>query len=274
MLITKADGTVEEFNAHKLEHSLRRAGAHDNEVKEIVRKIEGALKEGMTTGEIYHHAFNLLRRDQKTTAARYSLRRALFDLGPTGFPFEDFLGRLFTEEGYTVKVGQIIQGKCALHEIDLSAFNHGESFVAEAKFHARPGIKSDLQVVLYSYARFLDLQQRPICVEDKCGIDSLLVVTNTKFTHTAINYAKCTGLKLLSWSYPKGATLQERVEKARLYPITALSALSVADKRMLLTSNIILCRDMLNDPQILNKFNIKQTKVNAALEEARQLCAA
>lgn len=53
----------------------------------------------------------------------------------------------------------MIQGKCAEHEIDIAAFKDDHSFIGEAKFHARPGIKSDLQVAMYSYARLLDLKE-------------------------------------------------------------------------------------------------------------------
>ena len=228
----------------------------------------------MTTGEIYRMAFQKLRDDERPVAARYSLRRALFGLGPTGFPFEDFLARLFEAEGYTVRTRQLIKGKCATHEIDLSAFTDTESFVAEAKFHMRPGVKSDLQVVLYSYARYLDLQQRPSCAIDKCGIDSLYVVTNTKFTHSAIKYAECSGLKLLSWNYPKENNLQDRVERAKLYPITVLSALTTKEKQNLLVSGVILCSEIVKKPRVLEQIGIKENKIQAVISEARQLCSA
>jgi len=273
MLVTKADGNVEAFKASKLRSSLQRAGANKDEVDEIVREIEKTIEEGMTTGKIYRRAFKMLRDSTRPVAARYSLRRALFGLGPTGFPFEDFLTRLFEIEGYTVRTRQTIKGKCATHEVDLVAFTTEESFVTEAKFHMRPGVKSDLQVVLYSYARFLDIQQQPSCSADKCGIDSLYVVTNTKFTHTAIKYAECTGLKLLSWNYPKGGTLQDRIERLRLYPVSVLSSLSNKDKQNLLTSGTILCRDLVKNPRILQQQGISEKKMQAVITEARQLCA-
>lgn len=272
MLITKADGTEEEFKPNKLRNSLRRSGAGKDEIEDIVRNITDSLTPGMTTGEIYRRAFDMLQTSMKPTAARYSLRRALFGLGPTGFPFEDFLMRLFEREGYDVRARQVITGTCATHEVDLAAFREDSSFVAEAKFHMRPGIKSDLQVALYSYARFLDLRDHPVCGEDTCGIESLYVITNTKFTSSAEKYAECVGLNLLSWAYPHDGTLQDRIEKAGLYPITVLSALSNKDKQNLLAAGAILCSDILKNPGTLERHGISSKRVQAAVEEAEMLC--
>ena len=95
-LITKADGSTEYFKVEKLRRSLRRAGAAPNEVNVIVAQITKELYDGIKTQEIYRHAFTLLRASELPAATRYSLRRALFGLGPSGFPFETIkLSRLF-----------------------------------------------------------------------------------------------------------------------------------------------------------------------------------
>lgn len=273
MLVTKADGTQEEFKPEKLRASLRRAGASDQEITRIVSAIEQTLYDGIKTQVIYREAFELLRESTEPTAAKYSLRRALFGLGPTGFPFEDFLARLFEIEGYTTELRTEVQGKCATHEIDLAGYKDDSSFVAEAKFHVRPGIKSDLQTALYSYARFLDLRSRPVCAADRCGIETLYIITNTKFTSSAIEYANCVGLQLLSWNYPKKATLQDRIEHANMYPVTALSGLSNAQKRILLEQGTILCRDIAQNTQKLRAIGLDEEKTQAVISEARQLCS-
>jgi hypothetical protein len=51
-------------------------------IDDIVRHIKGELKEGMTTSEIYQHAFSLLKKYHAPVAARYSLKQAIIDLGP------------------------------------------------------------------------------------------------------------------------------------------------------------------------------------------------
>lgn len=272
MLVTKADGTEEEFKPAKLRTSLRRAGANKAEIERIVGTIQSSLTNNETTQAIYRKAFGLLRESTEPVAAKYSLRRAIFGLGPTGFPFEDFLARLFEAEGYTTRRRLLISGKCATHEIDIAAYKPDHSFVAEAKFHVRPGVKSDLQVAMYSYARYLDLKSHHICKDDRCGIDDLYVITNTKFTSSAEKYAKCTGVKLLSWNYPKENSLQKRIEVHGLYPITVLTELSVKQKQQLLLSNIILCKDILAHKEALSSLGVSRQKLDLVTKEAGALC--
>jgi hypothetical protein len=274
MRIIKADGSSEEFKEEKLHASLKKAGADEGEIGDIFARIRRELFEGMSTEEIYRRAFQYLREEGVPAAARYSLRRALFGLGPTGFPFEDFLARIFESEGYTVTVGTIVEGNCVPHEIDIAAYKRDHSFVAEAKFHARPGIKSDLQVALYCQARKLDLAERKICDQDICGIRDFRIITNTKFTSMAKRYADCVGLSLLSWEYPKVGNLHEKIRTSGLYPITVLQNLSMAQKQALLNLNIIVCTDLVKRPHVLRHVHLSDRKVEATLMEARQLCGA
>lgn len=269
--ITKADGSTEFFKVEKLRRSLRRAGASPEEVTEVVNTVSEQLYDGMRTHELYRIAFDLLRKTELPTAARYSLRRALFGLGPTGFPFETFLARLAETEGYKTRTGVMLEGKCASHEIDLAAYSDTHSFIAEAKFHARPGIKTDLQVVMYCYARFLDLKGKQICAQDHCGITEYTVITNTKFTSTAESYANCVGLKLLSWDYPRHDNLHDRIQRNRVYPITVLQGLSSSQIATLIERGVILCRDLVEKPHILRHLHVSARKAETLLNEARTL---
>lgn len=270
--VIKADGSVEGFKVYKLKKSLRRAGATNGQIKEIIDHLESELHDRIKTQDIYSHAFKLLRDSDQPVAARYSLRRALFNLGPTGFPFEDFIARLLQKEGYQTKTRQILPGRCARHELDIIAYNSNHSFVVEAKFHSQPGVKSDLQVTLYSYARLLDLKEVKVCKEDFCGVSELWIITNTKFTSTAESYAKCVGLNLLSWDYPKNNNLHDRIQRANLYPITVLQSLNNAQKIALIKRNAIICSDLINKPQLLRHLHLSTKKFEAVLFEARQLC--
>lgn len=271
-IITKADGTTEFFKVEKLRRSLRRAGATPHEINEIIADVDEVLHDGIQTQEIYRHAFSLLRKSRPPAAARYSLRRALFNLGPTGFPFEKFLARLFDQDGYTTKTGVSLQGRCAPHEIDVAAYKKEHSFIAEAKFHARPGIKSDLQVAMYSYARLLDLKGTKICSDDVCGINEFWLITNTKFTSTAEDYGTCVGLKLLSWDFPKHNNLHDRIQRAKVYPITVLQNISAAQAETLIARNIILCRDILENEHVLRHLHLPTRKHEALLHEVYALC--
>lgn len=270
--VTKADGSTEFFKIEKLRRSLRRAGAAPAEVDSIVDTVTGEIYDGIYTQEIYKRAFALLRATAATAAARYSLRRALFGLGPSGFPFEKFLGRLFESEGYSVRTGIILEGKCAPHEIDIAAFNDHHSFVGEAKFHSRPGTKTDLQVAMYSYARLLDLREQKICQEDFCGVKEFWLITNTKFTTTAEKYGQCAGLNLLSWDFPRHNNLHDRISKAGLYPITVLPNLSGAQAASLMSRGIILCEELLQKPEALSYLHLSASKRADLLSAASAVC--
>lgn len=272
-IVLKADGTTEHFKVEKLRRSLRRAGASNAEIQNIIAAVDSFLYDGIRTQEIYRFAFERLRKTGIGAATRYSLRRALFGLGPTGFPFERFLARLFETDGYTAKTGITLLGKCVEHEIDIACYNGSHSFVGEAKFHSRPGVKTDLQVAMYSYARLLDLRNVRICVEDYCGINEYWLITNTKFTSSAQKYAACMDVKLLSWDYPKHNNLHDRIERAGIYPITTMSSLTHSQTTSLLARDIILCRELLNNPSVLNFMHISQPKQQEILAEAKLIIA-
>ena len=272
--VLKADGSSEYFKVEKLRRSLRRAGARNAEMNSIVDTVAGKLYNGIKTQEIYRIAFELLRESAQPAAARYSLRRALFGLGPTGFPFERFLSRLFEAEGYTTKTGLIIQGHCAPHEIDVAAYKSDHSFVAEAKFHSRPGTKTDLQVVMYAYARLLDLRDARVCSDDICGIREFWLITNTKFTTTAEKYGACSGITMLSWDYPRHNNLHDRIQHLGIYPISVLHTLTQSQIITLLGNDIILCSDIVEKPHCLRHLHMTESKMEAVLAEAKSIANA
>lgn len=270
--IVKADGSTEYFKVEKLRRSLRRAGANPEEISDIISQVDNHLYDGIQTQEIYRRAFALLRSSKPPAAARYSLRRALFNLGPTGFPFEKFLARLFEMDGYSTRTGIIMQGNCAPHEIDIAAYKDNHSFIGEAKFHSRPGVKSDLQVAMYSYARLLDLKKTKICEEDICGVNEFWLITNTKFTSTAQNYGSCVGLKMLSWDFPKNDNLHDRIQRAGVYPVTVLQNISTAQTETLIARGVILCRDIADRPEVLRHLHLSKSKHNELISEVTEIC--
>lgn len=271
-MVTKVDGGVEPFEERKLRHSLRRSGADEQAIDDIVAEINAWIKDGTSTTEIYRRARSLLKKRHGTAAVRYSMRRALFNLGPTGFPFEDFLGQLFASQGYRTKTGVTIRGRCVEHEVDLVAYKKDHCFIAEAKFHIHPGMKSDLQVALYSHARFQDLKGMHLSPNEPCEIVDSYIITNTKFTSAAMEYAQCVGIKVLSWNFPKEKTLQDHIEEAGIYPITALTTLSQQGKRMLLEHGIVLCRDMAGKRDIMRSLGFSPGKIETIIAESVNLC--
>src|SRR5690606_23864624 len=92
--IKKSNGETELFSFKKLRRSLQSAGADNDMADTIVSKIQVDLYDGMSSNAIYKKAFSLLKQKNKISASRYSLKRAIFELGPTGYPFERLIGAL------------------------------------------------------------------------------------------------------------------------------------------------------------------------------------
>ncbi|MGC9602590.1 MAG: restriction endonuclease [Minisyncoccia bacterium] len=267
VLITKSDGTAEPFEAEKLMRSLRRSGADEATAERICREIEKELRPAITTSEIYSRAFAHLSFEKHGPAARYSLKHAMLDFGPSGFPFEAFVAEIYRAEGYHASVDQIIKGHCVEHEVDVVATKGGDTFYVEAKFHNSPAFKADLKVVLYVQARIEDI------IAAGHPDAKSLVATNTKFTDTAKRYAECRLLGLLGWDYPQGATLHERIDRAGLYPITALTTLSKREKTALLSEKIVLCNTLRSHRDALERIGVTGTKAETVFQEIKALCS-
>src|SRR3989344_866278 len=253
--LIKADRTVESFDERRLIASLERAGAGAHAAQRIAERITATLVPGTSSKEVYARAFALLRREGRPIAARYALRRALFEFGPSGHPFEDFISRLFTHEGWQVETRKIIKGHCVSHEVDFygSHPDQGDHIAAELKYHNDPGYKTDLKVALYVKARFEDIFNCDPKVRS-CPIDRGLLVTNTKFTSEAIAFAECAGVELLGWSYPMHNNLLLRMIKARVYPVTTLTTLSSTEKRLLINDRIVATNQLPEERAALQRL--------------------
>lgn len=273
--VIKADGSKEKFDPQKLRNSLLRAGAEQGVAEKVISEISKQIKDGDTTQVIYNQAFDMLRKLERGTAARYSLREGLAALGPSGFPFESYVARLFSELGYETSAGLYLQGECVKYEIDLLAENEEEIIIGEAKFHNQPNIKTDLKDVLYVHARFRDLEKTHfgrLPEEHKKHV--CLLVTNTKYTSKAIEYAKCQNIRLIGWGYPKqGQNLEALVESYELQPITVLTNLENWEKKILLKEDIVLCRNIPADIAKLESLGIDKTKAESIVSEAAMICA-
>jgi hypothetical protein len=272
--IIKADGSSEIFDPERLRVSLERSGAGAHAATRIANAITSTVTPGASSKEIYTRAFALLRKEARPVAARYALRRALLELGPTGHPFEDFMSHLYRKEGWQVETRKIIQGKCVPHEVDFYA-SHPEQNIflaAELKYHNDPGYKTDLKVALYVKSRFDDIFACDPTVR-ACPIDRGLLVTNTKFTSEAIVYAECAGVELLGWGYPADNNLFMRMSRASVYPITTLTGLSHAEKRLLIEQGVIAVDDIVRDRRMLDVLHLSSERVGELLAEAEGLLA-
>ena len=83
------------------------------------------------------------------------------------------------------------------------------------------GTKSDLKVALYVKARIDDLKQNVFNYGGKDRqLDEGWLVTNTKFSSTALHYGLCNNMTMIGWNYPEKGNLQDMiVESPRLMEI-------------------------------------------------------
>lgn len=274
-LIIKANGDRVRYDRTRVMTSLLRSGASQDVANSVTDKVSSQIVSGKTTThDIYSAAYSWLKTmKQKPVAARYSLKKAIMALGPTGFPFEQFLGEIFKRQGYQVNVGVTIQGHCVSHEVDVVAIKGETHALIEAKFHNQTGMHTDVKVPLYIHSRFLDIEKKLLAKGDTHKVHEPWVVTNTHFTTSAIQYGECMGMKLLGWRYPESGGIEKLIEDAGLHPITCLTSLSQKDKQTLLTQGIILCRDLLEDGRLLYALGLSGAKVSAVQREISMICS-
>lgn len=271
--IVKSSGEKVKFSIEKLRNSLRKSGAKDDVVEHIIGVVRNELYQGISTKEIYNRAFSLLKKKNSYLASKYKLKKAIYELGPTGFPFERFVAAILEHSDYKVEVGEIIHGLCVKHEIDVIALKDGESIIIECKFHTEQGINCNVKVPLYIHSRYNDVKanwdKKP---RHGSALKEGWVVTNTRFTEDALQYGKCVGLKLLSWDHPKDEGLKDKIDHLGLYPITVSTLLTNREKQFLLSRNVVLCKDLIGDSFFLDHLGISDIRKEKILNEIKHLC--
>ncbi len=265
MYVVKASGEKDKFRPEKLIRSLVRAGASKELAVQITNEVKQDIWDGITTYEILELALEKLKeRKEKVLMLKYDLKRALMKLGPTGYPFERFIAILLNKYGYRTRNNVVLEGKCVRHEVDVIAEKDGIKYMVECKYHNKRGIKTDLKVAMYTYARFLDLEKY---------FNGAWLICNTKCTAETIRYCKCMGVRNTSWAYPPGEwSLESMIEKKVLYPVTILSSLNEEARRLALQLNIITVEDFLDKGvEALISAGIDEKMVLAAQKEGKIL---
>jgi len=270
--VVKASGDRVIFDQEKLIRSLDKAGAGQDIISEVISGLNDQLYDGITTQKIYRQAYKILNKLTKRGAGRYKLKEAIFELGPSGYPFEIFVGELLKSQGYKVEVGIIVQGKCVKHEVDVVAENEHNHFIVECKFHSSPTKKSNVVVPLYIHSRFRDIIAT---MHNLPGYQTKLhqswLVTNTRFTTDAIDYGVCSGMNMISWDYPHDSSLSKRVSMSGIHPITSLSCLKKAEKQKLLGLGIVTCHLLLENRKQLIDLGFTDKRVNNVFQQANNL---
>lgn len=271
-IIRKASGEKEAFDPEKLRNSIKRAGTPDDITDQIIDEILPQLQDGMTTREIYKKAFGMLRKRKRANAARYSLKKAIMELGPTGYPFEHFVAQVLAHNGFEVSVGQVVQGRCVTHEVDVIATTDTTQYIVECKYYNSQGKYANVKVPLYIRSRVNDIIEYREKLHDFKNIRFFgWIVTNTRFTEDAMNYGRCAGLNMLSWNIPRGKGLKDMVEKAGVYPVTVITSLNRKQKEYILSKDIVLCKQLRENIKILHEVGFTDKSLKKVTEEIDEL---
>lgn len=270
--ITKKSGEVIRFDYDKLKKSFERSGASQKDINDVIAHLSEKVYDGISTKKLFQLAYAFLRKRSQEVGGRYRLKNAIMELGPSGFPFERFVAELLKYQGFDTQVGTIVKGECISHEVDVIAQKDDQKIMIECKFHGNTHIKSDVKVALYIHSRYQDVLKSwkktdPKNIQNYQG----WVVTNTRFTQDAIDYANCAGLQLVSWDYPSKGSLRERIDISGLHPITALHSITKSEKKLLLDKGLVLCRML--SAENLKTFNITGNRARKVLQEAYTLTA-
>ncbi|MCD6180460.1 MAG: restriction endonuclease [Bacteroidales bacterium] len=270
--ITKKSGDIIRFDSDKLRKSFERSGASEKDIDDVIKHLSENVYDGITTKRLFQLAYTFLRKRSLEVAGRYRLKNAIMELGPTGYPFERFIAELMKYQGFDTEVGVIVEGHCISHEVDVVAQKEEQKIMIECKFHGNTHTKSDVKVALYIHSRYNDVLKTwkktdPKNIQNYQG----WIVTNTRFTQDAVDYANCAGLHLVSWDYPSQGSLRERIDISGLHPITVLHSISKREKQLLLDKGLVLCRML--TAENLKKFNISGNRIRKVLQEAYTLTA-
>jgi len=246
--VINSRGEEEPFSFKKVYQSAKRVGASEFLARKIAEDVAQTLYPGIKTQEIFNKVKNLLRKENSRAAIRFPLKKAIQKLGPTGFPFEKYVGAIFENLGFKVKLNQYLPGLCLKYEIDFLAQKGKFLYVGECKYRnllEEGSVHS--YVALANYARFLDLIEGKFFSQTRFRnfkIKSILV-TDAKFTKDVIKFSKCRKVELLGWRYPKNKGLEYLIESQNLYPITILPSLKNYLAEIFVSKKIMLVKDFL-----------------------------
>ena len=170
-------------------------------------------------------------------------------------------------------IAHLVEGKCVSHELDVIVQKDMHLAMIECKFHGSQETKTDVKVPMYILSRFNDLKDRDFQLfKSNYSIQNCWITTNNRFTDEAVKFASCSKLSLLSWDYPKGNSLKNKIDLNQIYPVTCLTTLTTAEKDKLLVQDIITALDLIQHADWLSKIELSPNRIKNVLLEANQLC--
>jgi len=223
--VTKSDGSLQPFDTGKVRRTLRNMGVSAKEADRIADEIEESVPDGVPTSAVFRRIRAQASAVRPAVRHRTNLRRALSLLRPKP-DFEEFVRVLLRENGYRVRTGCVLAGRCGEHEVDAIATKDGTTIFVEVKHHVSQRRVTGLDESRIARAIIEDLQEGFRMERCPVSIDGALIVCNTRLSEHAKRYASCRGIGHIGWDYPEGRNLQTMIEETQSYPVTIVAGLT------------------------------------------------
>jgi hypothetical protein len=262
--IRKRSQNHETFDVKKFKRSLLRSGLNEGMCNELISRIDPKKSCYKSTSSLFRATRSAIYTKNKKLAAHYSLKKSIFDLGPTGYPFEHLCAELFSVKGFKTQVSVTKKGKFVSHEIDVVASRTDLTIFCECKFHRSNNHKNDIKLPLYVHSRYLDLEQA-----GKYGKIQYAIMTNTNFSKDAIKYSEGVGLILFSPDYPDKDTFYDLMKKYNVYPVTILKNLKKREAKQLIDNGVIVVKQLKDNH--LEEIGFPKERIEEVLLERKAL---
>lgn len=274
MKVTKYNGELVDYNPKALKISLTKSGASKEEVEEVFELLSKDIYDGIGTQDLYNLAFESLKRYRNSYAARYSLKKALRDLGPEGYYFEKYIKRLMESVGFQAVNGQTVQGDAVTHEIDVIAQKDEVLYFCECKFRNDIDAKISVTTPMYFMSRMIDVKNRTFTYFGKTLHPTKgFLVTNAYLTSDSVDWAKHYNIGMISWNYPDQMSLKYLIDNLAIYPVTCLTSLTKEQHKVLMDAGCLLVKDILNQEDYLKSLKLPNHLIDQLVEEANELIA-
>jgi hypothetical protein len=262
--INKRGRFKEQFDVNKFKRSLKRSGLSKSLRDELIAKIDPKKACYKSTASLFRKTHKEIYKKSKKLAAHYNIKRSIFELGPTGYPFEILSAEILKTKGFKTQVSVVKQGQFVKHEVDVVAKRPDLTIFCECKFHRNQRFKNDIKLPLYIHSRYLDLKN-----SQNFGEIQYAIMTNTNFSRDAINYSKGVGLLLFSLDYPSKGTFLDLMKRYKVYPVTILKNLKKREAAQLLQHNIVVIKHL--KPLHLQKIGLDKIQISHVMGEVKAL---
>lgn len=272
MKVTKFDGELVDYNPKALKISLTKSGATKDEVDEVFEIMSPQIYSGITTQDLFSLAFASLKKYRNSYAARYSLKKALRDLGPEGYHFEKYIQKLMISAGFNAVNGQTVQGEAVTHEIDVVAERDDLLYFCECKFRNDIDAKISVTTPMYFMSRMIDVKNREFeFFGKKLKPTKGFLVTNAYLTTDSIDWINHYEIGVIAWNYPEDNNLKILIDSLAIYPITCLTTLTAEQHKVLLKEGCLLVKDIISQESFIKSLNLPNDLLDELILEAKEL---